>query len=114
MLPILTASPDFLINLLEKGGLPALALGICFVIFMFDKRSQVKKDSAAQKEREAARVRESEQYNELMKAYEQIVHEFIGLTRDTSVAITSLSERVGRCPLRDVQVTITEEEPKDG
>ena len=105
------SSSNFFIELLEKGGLPALALGICFTIFMFWMKSQAKRDAARedsvaksfialQQEREAVRTREAEQYNELMRAYEQIVREFIALTRETSTAVATLSERVGQCPLR--------------
>ena len=102
---------SFFIELLEKGGLPALALGICFTIFMFWMKSQAKREDARevstaksfvalQQEREAVRTREAEQYNELMHAYEQIVREFISLTRETSTAVATLSERVGQCPLK--------------
>lgn len=105
------SNSSFFIELLEKGGLPALAIGICFVIFMLIIKMQAKKDAkvqeaqskqdaALQAEREKAREREAEQYNELMHAYEQIVKEFISLTRETSTAVATLSERVGQCPLK--------------
>lgn len=108
------SSHDFFINLLERGGLPALALGICFTIFMFWLKSQASKDRALQAEREASSLREAEQYKELMKAYEEIVHEFVGLTRETAVTITRLSERVGQCPLKSVQAIHLKEDEEDG
>lgn len=97
---LLVAENSFLIELLEKGGLPALALGICFTIFMLFLKSQAKQAKSLQLEREDARKREAEQYNELMRAYEDIVKEFITLSKESTMAITRLSERVGQCPLR--------------
>jgi hypothetical protein len=111
---IVATSHDFLTGLLEKGGLPALAIGVCFVIFMLILKSQAKKDAALQAEREKAQEREAEQYNELMKAYEQIVHEFMGLTKETAIAITRLSERVGSCLLKGVHTHTLKEENEDG
>jgi len=103
---------SFFIELLEKGGLPALTIGVLMTVFIFvwksgakaeAKREQVRAEAllAVATERVEARKRESEQYNELMKAYEGIVTQFIGLTRETTRAVTALSERVGQCPLKN-------------
>ena len=96
--------PDFLTGLLEKGGLPALSLGICFLIFMKFLKSQSRRDIAAQKEREAARKRESKQYDELMHAFAEMVKDSILSSKQTAEALTRLSERVGQCPLKNIPV----------
>lgn len=95
-----TGTSSFFIELLEKGGLPALALGICFTIFMFWMKSQNKRDDKLQEEREKVREREAAQYQELMRAYEELISQFISLTKESTQAVTRLSERVGQCPLR--------------
>ena len=106
------SSHDFFINLLEKGGLPALALGVFFTVFFFwirsvqkqgEMRDQSTKQAfeALQKEREIARSREAEQYHELMQSYAGLVSKFIDLSSSSTRAITTLGERVGQCPLRD-------------
>ena len=116
---------DFLTNMLEKGGLPALALGIIFIIFFFWVRSQAKQNKedkeatsaafvALQKERLTARKREAEQYNDLMQAYEDIVDKFIDQSAESTKAITRLSERVGQCPLRGTALVVGKPEGSDG
>ena len=119
------SSGNFLIDLLKYGGLPALTIGVMFIIgFWWVKANakQVAQREAAtakafqelQKERLVARNQDYEQNKELMKAYEEIVEQFITLTRETTQAITRLSERVGQCPFRNTitHASVTED-PED-
>jgi len=108
------ASDTFFIELLEKGGLPALTIGVLMTVFLFlwksDKKAQNLRSEARdvaflalQQERISARNREAEQYESLMLAYESIVKNFIDLSRESTRAITLLNEKVGQCPLRSHQ-----------
>jgi len=114
-------SDTFFIELLEKGGLPALTIGVLMTVFLFlwksNAKAQVERGHARdkafialQEERVLVRQRESDQYKELMKAYEDIVQNFIDLSRESTRAVTRLSEKVGQCPLKYHQ-TDTIEEP---
>jgi len=108
-----TGTNSFFIDLLEKGGLPALALGICFTIFMFWIKMQAKKDTNLQSEREIVRGREAKQYEELMKAYEEMVRLLFDLSKETTQAITRLSERIAQCPTRALRTSVIHEEITD-
>lgn len=114
MFQILAADPtnNFFIELLEKGGLPALTIGVLFTVFFFWMKSQAKNQAqreiaqaqafaTLQEERAVARKAEREQQKELMRAYEGIVQQMIEMSRESTLAITRLSDRVGQCPLRD-------------
>ena len=100
MIILMATENSFFIDLLEKGGLPALALGICFTIFMFWIKTQSKKDDRLQQEREKSSEREAAEYVELMKAYKELITQFIELTKESTQTVTRLAERVGQCPLK--------------
>jgi len=125
MFNFIATSHDFFINVLEKGGLPAFVVAVFAAIFFvwiksIQKQAAIRAKSqnsawearekaqneaweAVQREREGARKREARQYGELMHAYEEMVGQFIILSKDSTQAITRLSERVGQCPLREIQ-----------
>ena len=116
MYTLANTDPGFFISLLEKGGLPALAIGMCFTIFMFWLKSQAKKDAAAQIIHAKQDERDSLRYSELMKAYEDMVSLLIELSKESTQAVTRLSERVAYCPYREPQTTpiAVNEEINDG
>jgi hypothetical protein len=125
-----------LIEMLEKGGLPALVCTILFIITFFFIRSnakaQTKRDEkeaearkvrekaqadafiALQKERLTARKREAEQYNELMQAYEDLIEKFVDQSIESTKAITRLSERISQHLLRGPALVVGEPEGSDG
>lgn len=127
MILTLPTTDSFLLNLLEKGGLPALTIGVLFTIFFYWIRSQAKAATeerkadaeekrvmaetfaSLQREREVARTRDADQYRELMKAHEENIGRFVSLSTKTIAAITRLSERIGQCPLRDGHVTVIDD-----
>jgi len=75
-------------EMLEKGGLPALAIVICFLIFVAILKSKAKQDKAM-----------TEHLSHMTAAYEKLVHRFIDLTEDSTRAITILCERLGGGPV---------------
>ena len=104
--------PSFFIELLEKGGLPALTIGVLMTIFIFiwksHAKSEVQRDTARQaallataRERVEARERDSQRYLELMKAYEEIVGVVFEISKESTAAVTRLAERVAYCPYRE-------------
>ena len=100
------AESSFLVDLLEKGGLPALVTGVFFLILILMMRNTAKKDADEMAERK-----------ELMKAYKALVDKFVDLSQESTRAISVLSERVGKCPLRGQQVELVEdtlEDPPNG
>ena len=95
---------DFWTNLLEKGGLPALAVGIMGTIFLIQQRYQSK---ATHKRLDQQTVREKQQvdqYHELMMRYSVVVDNLLEVANSSTRAVTILSERVGQCPLRDIRL----------
>ena len=125
MLIFAVGDPGFFIELLEKGGLPALTIGVLMTIFIFLWRSNAKVESAREtshqeallavaKERVEAREREARQYMELMKAYEEMVSLVVEISRESTRAVTRLSERVAYCPYRDPQTALIREDVNHG
>ena len=103
---------EFLVKLLETGGLPALTIGVLFLIFFFWMRSQangMKEERrshsealiALQREREVVREREYGRAADLMKAYEELTDKFVDVSSETAKALARISERVSYCPFRD-------------
>lgn len=92
-------SSSIFVEMLEKGGLPALAIFICFTIFTLILKSKAKQDAAV-----------TEQLTHMTSAYEKLVHRFIDLTEDTTRAVTLVSERVHSCPFRATGAPKREEE----
>lgn len=99
-----TESSNIFIQMLEKGGLPALTVFICFTVLMAFLKNKAKQDKAMQEEREIARKSEHEQLERMTDAYETLVHKFVDLTQDSTKALAIMSERVGGCPFREGRV----------
>lgn len=91
-------SQNIFIQMLEKGGIPALAIFICFAIFMAYLKQGSKADAADREERK-----------ELLSAYEEIVMRFVSLTEKTAISITKMSERMSSCPYKDPVAPVAED-----
>ena len=117
MLLIEATDSSFFIELLEKGGLPALAIGILFTIFFFWIRSESKlaanREVENALERKDIRIREAKQYEELMMAYEGIVENFITLSTETTKVLTRLNDRIGQCPVHENRGIVVDDDRGD-
>ena len=104
---------NIFVQMLEKGGIPGLAIFVCFTILMAYLKNRAKVEAAGQKERAEARKRDAEQFDHLLSAYEELVNRFAHLSERTAVALTQVKERVAMCPNRGPTVPVVVDDAED-